>query len=998
MFSDASSDSSDQAVAGPRSPCLQEKVEYLTRENESLRKQFDELVRISSQVDSVHQKNVKLESEMTRLKAENDNLEKRLEVSLNTAKELRRKMEDERKENEHQLQVDRQVMQKEALKVRESAKAQIDSVCKQAQGMMDDKEKAEIELKLMSTKFDKLLSTVSHYFDRDFNHVQEFIDFLEVTEKKPEPKVEVQDSGKVNELESKVRKEKAKNKALVAEKGKVDEQLKSVLCEKDEMERNLRQKLAAAELARKTEVAELELAISTKDHMLGSLEAQVKSLKGELAKSKTEKKRLEARLESAAQPVVVIENPVKKDNEMELEMDELLETNDDLLNQLRVTSEKRDEYLRKIREVEKKNIELVIQTEKQKHDLEAVAVVHKDTLQELERVKDALNAKEMQARKGEMKMKKSIQSHKSQVKALQSTVDRQKKQIDDLLVSKETADQTLESQTAAIEGLNQALSENKQTVEQLKEYLAARQRECQERQDAWMEESIPICAWTSTDLPAELNGLIDTVAKNRALQPVSKLQSVYRIIAKYFDKIVAARNQALDQAYSENQQIRESVHQFIVSISIALEVEPVTFENFFATDAPASMVKKILNIISALDAAERRKQSLESVVAFFDRQMGFAHDDQIDTAFQHVNDIKRKIDSQNSTIVKQRKKCKELEASLDALTKKSEEDNLEYTRRITTLNNTVSDFVDKLEAATAENLKLKKSIQKASCEFHDYKTKSEELLKRTQDVQERDVAKLKRENEQRISTLSSELENQKRQREAAERSLSEAQSSVRKLQKKLDRQEEKLNETEKALSEAKREAETKQANMAEENTKTKQQLVEKYEKTIEAIRSQSERHRSDLQKLSNELSQSQQEARKRKMKIIELKSDKVKADRDIHSLQAQMEREKKLAETSTKSAILTAETECAAKISEQKTKFEAERCKLFAYVADAFRQYYNPQEIMDECSFRIVVNQVRDKLKSLASSNDALRRLVNAPEYQNTYDAVVGALERRISQ
>ena len=105
-----------------------------------------------------------------------------------------------------------------------------------------------------------------------------------------------------------------------------------------------------------------------------------------------------------------------------------------------------------------------------------------------------------------------------------------------------------------------------------------------------------------------------------------------------------------------------------------------------------------------------------------------------------------------------------------------------------------------------------------------------------------------------------------------------------------------------------------------------------------------------------------------------------------------MEREKKLSAASARSAVLTAESDCAAKMNDQKTKLESEKRRLYAFVADAFKQFYNPQETMDERSFRSVVNHVRDELNALTLTNTAVRRLVGASQHQKTDDAVAQAL------
>lgn len=967
-------------------------VEILTRENESLRAQFDHLVKISNDIDSVHQKNVQLESKIQALKAENDSLEKRLQVSLDIAQELRDKLAEERKSNESQLQMDRRALQRETLKVKDAAKAQIDSVCQQVQGLQDDKEKAEIDLKQMTSKIEKVLYCASHFFDQDFAQIQELLDFFEQIQKNPTLPAECVAPKKLLELQNKLRKEKTARKTLILTNETLTDKLNRAIREKEEVEKTMKIRLSTVDIEQNKLITEMEAVAAEKDQVIKSLRSQVRTLKSELARQKTENKHLESQLSKAKNPIVRLENPVKSDKDTETTIEDLLERNEELSQQLRIVSDKRDEYLKKVSNLEKKNMELTIHAEKQKHELEAVAIVHHDTSIELERTRAALNKKEKNTKNDSSKLKQSTQMHKELVKSLQSTIEQQKRQINELSVSKEAADHMLESQAVAIESLNQALSENKQTVEQLKEFLSARQQELHSRRNDALVDAIPLSAWTSREFPDELNSLIATVAKNQALQAASKLQMVYKIIKQYFEKIIGSRDMALDQAYSESREIRDAVHQFIVSVSIALEVEPVTFEQFFSTDAPTVMVNKILQIISACDAAERRRQSLESVAAFFDRQLGFKHDGCVDTVLKNINEVKRKLSIQSDTISKQRKKYQAQKSATDVLSTKFEAEKSELFEKISLLNNTVSTLQEQLEEAASENIQLKRKLQCVSDEFFDYKTKNEELLKLAHAEKEHDTLKLKSESEQTLNALSHELAAERKKRELSEKALDNAQSELRKLRKTTEHQTEQISDAAAALSKAEHESERKRLALVDEYNEAKRQTTAKYENILASLRTQCDQHRKDIQKLASELGQYKTAVKNSKLKIFQLKKDKGAAERSIASLQAQLEREKKLAETASKSAILTVETDCAAKLSEQRTQHEVERCKMFAFVADSFRQFYRPQSVIDEGSFRFVVNQVRDRLNELTSSDEDIRRLVNAMEYQSTYDAVAQAI------
>jgi hypothetical protein len=69
------------------------------------------------------------------------------------------------------------------------------------------------------------------------------------------------------------------------------------------------------------------------------------------------------------------------------------------------------------------------------------------------------------------------------------------------------------------------------------------------------------------------------------------VQSIVAAINKFFTSEIRSRDQVLDQAYSEDQNIRHAVNEFLISLSIALSLDPVTFSDFF-------WKKELLDLIS----------------------------------------------------------------------------------------------------------------------------------------------------------------------------------------------------------------------------------------------------------------------------------------------------------------------------------------------------------------------------------------------------------------
>ena len=79
---------------------------------------------------------------------------------------------------------------------------------------------------------------------------------------------------------------------------------------------------------------------------------------------------------------------------------------------------------------------------------------------------------------------------------------------------------------------------------------------------------------------------------------------------------------------------------------------------------------------------------------------------------------------------------------------------------------------------------------------------------------------------------------------------------------------------------------------------------------------------------------------------------------------------------------------CTARFSEQKTKWEAEKRRLLAFVADELRQFFNANEAIDERAFRSIITKAKEEITRLQKADSAIRRMVGASTRQTTDDAV----------
>jgi DNA anti-recombination protein RmuC len=151
-----------------------------------------------------------------------------------------------------------------------------------------------------------------------------------------------------------------------------------------------------------------------------------------------------------------------------------------------------------------------------------------------------------------------------------------------------------------------------------------------------------------------------------------------------------------------------------------------------------------------------------------------------------------------------------------------------------------------------------------------------------------------------------------------------------------------------------------------------------------------------MHKLASESAQSEKRNREAEATIVDLEQEKMRQERDLQAQQAHIERERKLNDAATKSALLRTQSECTSTINEQKATCENEKRQLMVYVADAFKQFFNPQDIINERMVKKIVDRAREELVQLTESNHAVRRLVGAESGRRTDDAVAQLLLGRV--
>ncbi|OHT17601.1 hypothetical protein TRFO_00858 [Tritrichomonas foetus] len=1006
-----------QLLAESQAMLLREQNETLTKENASLRAQFEEALRITKQVEEIHQKNRELKTQVRDYQSQLDNLNQRMEISTRTIDELNQKIELE-KTNAHSAHENEQaIIQKEIQKAKSQAKAQVDNLLEQVDQLSKSKEKTELEQKMIHGKIERCLDNAQHYFHVNFRSFDDLISFLSqspiISTQQEEQVVNTVKTvtisapanisvAQLQKLGKRLKREKAKLKEQLCVNDELETLFNKMKREQQDSDKRHQQELDSLRKELEQQKEDASILDSDQKHQISLLKAKIETLKSGNAKRNVSDHIVYKPVQPVQQqqPVQIQQqHPQPQPNvadsyaDYEMAIDQMTQRNNELSRQLRTVSTQRDELATKVRELENLKHEFDINLEKSKNELNALSIVHKETVNELESVRSALHEREVGVDKKEKaKLKREMSTMRSQINNLQSSLDSQKKQTYELTLANEQSTHTISQLNLKLAESRKVIEEDQRTIENLKDDLHAAQHDLEDKPSLTPDDIMPPNVWRFPDFGSELSEQITKVIVNTALQPASKLQNIYRIIYHYYSKLLGERDSSINNACNEIQSIKHAVNQFLVNVSISLGMDPITFEDFFAHNGSSILANAINQIRSSHDEFKRLYEQYTTALTHFFKTMNMSPDSDAKAIIDTTNRIRDQLNAQTAILQKRSKKCHEINLAFKLLKRKYNTDVEELTNQSEHLHEVVDTLTKTNNNLTAANQQIKRELQSLKVEYRDYRDNVEERETTLSERYEDEKQAWNNERQKLISQIHDSVYQVENKYSAASTANGENENVICRLRSTIASQKATLNERDNEIAKVKREADEAAQNILNKAEREKKQLIESYEKAVNEITAQCNTHRNDVERLAKTVTESEKKLKQAKAALMQLKRDNVKVTSELQAQKEQSDREKKLAESSSKTAILNVENNCNSKLDEQKAKFDAEKRRLYAYVADTFKQFFNPHDNIDERSFKNIVTKARDELARLVASDVAIRRFVGASTHQKTDDAVAQLL------
>lgn len=1063
---DISNDLNEQKPSKKR---LLETVDQLRKENQELKSQFNEAVSISETVEEIHKKNTNLVSELRQTKCEKEDLQRRLNISMQTINELNDKYEKLKKLHSSQFTNEQENVFKEIKKVKDEEKAKLEKLESELGKTKTELEENSVTIQLFKSKIERAIQNGERYFHTKIPDFDSLITLLNkptfpptMTEENVQQPLPENSPKSNRQLKNTIKKYKMKMKNLEDEKEQEIEALKKDLFEL----KNLSSKQKSYYEAQIHQLKESNQLIQEQSNTaIQNLERKIEDIKKEKTsfiagdsffndtftfqnqqqkeQLEQQQKQLELQQQQHQQQQTEFQIQQKKQQQIlaaknkEVE-DQYISKINELQSKLQNAEKLRDEYNHQSETKEQEKQKLELDFERVKGELSSLQIIYNECQNEIKSLRTALHsssspqalspisAEKEHASNATSRMMKLIDSQKVEIKRL--TEQKEKENFEKNQLQKKLKE--LENELADAEKKYQ------RTQESFDEYCLEMQRQPKPSAEDFVPSSAFLCAELFGENKALANS-IERIALNSSLQPVSKIRNSFKAIVNYYDNQLESIRSLMKEMNDNNEKVKHSFNKFLIDSSLILNEEPLTLEEFLKTEgilnqninSGASFIQKLTQMKSRNSFLEHRysycRELLNRIKENLTNELNtttnnnnnnnnkrlmfnnFNDKENQDNNYDFIegDDILERIDGFRLALVEQakhlkqrNKQLKQVLKSYSMVKKENEKITKEMSLQLEETQASLDNSVDKIEMQDNLIQKMKKEAMQNSQDIENLRSEKVQMETELKKMNENALAVLSNKMSEKEETLKKELSQINKKLNETEAEKNETQRQLDVCKKML--QSEKLNvrKLEDELSKIRNEMNDKEVKSQQRLKDEKKQMKESFERTFDQLRQQCETYRNDVQKMAKSISDSEEMLKKAKIQVSSLQSERNHLYEVLKSNEEANNRQKKLFETSLKAKLMAQDTEYNRKLEDLQGENELNLRKIFSFVADSFRAYFNPCIQIDEKSFRIVIEKVRREMERLNEVDTSIRRLLGASDHQSTEDAVAQMLFERSHQ
>lgn len=1016
MFSDSLSDSSrgegqesfsvEQSSEMDKQQ-LKELNNELAKENALLRAQFEEAIGVTAELENLHAKNQEYTTQIRNLQAEKDDLKNRFEISLATNKELTKKLDEEKRNRSQQNDTNITAMNNEIERIKEQSKAQLDSVLQELETAKSIHEKDVLQQKTIVGRIDRVLQGGERFFQTKFSTIDDLIEFFEHPSSKAGNSGQQADAtgqfGKTlvnyDQLEKKMKHLKSKLRSASQDKSELQAELARTQRDAHTLKMNAQQQISELQAQINNLTEDYQMADVQKNQKISALENQVESLKSELSRARTQID--SSVMKGISQSEVQLRHPntiqddsknfkkVSKQDESE-RIQHLLREVDDLTEKIRLQDKVKNNDDQKLRDAETAAMQQKQQIEKLKTENATLKSLVESSNAEIETLRNALHTKKEPLTLNDIpqpkqpanvvKYQKAIEEQKAKLLALNQQNDKLKKQV--------------EKQEEDITDLNEKLKLAHAATKKVNDDFADYRTKVESKRPLTIDDILPPEAFRCPEFDGVLSSTIQKVAGNPSLQPVSKIQSCFKSIVSHYSNQLQELQKAFEDTMKEHQFLSSSFNKFIVDLSIALSDQPTTIEDFFKGNGGQQLIEKVAEFRVTFDDMKHQNDRLNEVFGFLEESFGTAGQN-IDP-MQQVANIKNQFTTQLETISQKSSKLKKLRRDLRNLIQSSEAMKTESSQKIEDLTNAVQKLESQLSALEKSTKSLKQENHSLQIDLADATRRANQNEEDFKEREKEVVNKLMAEHQQKLNEVTSKYNSLSAQYTELVDDYNSQSEQLKNYEDAVDNLRKTVTDKDREINDMTKEMKHRDTLFEQKLEDGKADLTRTYQNVIDQLKDQCEKHRLDVEKMAKVLADNEKQFAIIKAENLLFKKDKVKAEQELKSQSDKFDREKKIMESSFTAKKIQYETAINGKLNDERSRFEADKRRICAYAAEAFKMFFDANATIDERSYKNVIDTTKDELTKLLDADGSIRRIVGAREGQTTEDAVAQVIMSQV--
>lgn len=947
---------------------LQEKNRLMEKEIIQLKNQFSEAMKISNNINLLHDENQKLAMKLMQVQTEKEDLNQRLILALQQNEDIQKKMEFEIRIAAQKDTNTIEIAQNELKRVKEDNKQQIEKQTETVKKLENQQNQLQIQIKLMKAEEDKLLAAAQKYFNETFNNVEEITYMLNRSKnshKKPS-------SNSNNKQKKTLRTVLAQNDHLQKEIESLQRTNQSL---KDENQKNINELFQ-----KKQELLKFQSQVV-------SLEKKVLSFNKEISDIKTNNmnniNNLENK-ESIVSPTTIEIEKQNQQREDQVKITELSISNDNLKIKNNELNKQLNDTITELNTMNEKMKCMEEEKNRVKQQYDSALIVHNNDVEELKSLRSMLHQNDF--KNNEINQKKD---HK--IKNQSNVIENLKKSLKFSIHEREELEHQMELKKLEIDELKlktQKMSCELQNAQNLQESLKKEKdeisEELSEKKDLSPEDVIPLNSLKYPDFGSEISSQMDDIINNENYTHSLKLQKIYQVIKKYYDSQIQEKDHFIEKVFSDANENRNTLTHFLLDISILIGLnKPVNLEEFYKKNGSSEYKDKIQQLIKKIQSLNHEISMYNKLLDGFSKITGYNNEVNEEQFLKHVQFMKNTMEEQNSKVSKLSKRIKEYQNGTAKRNIKNQ--NLEN------ISNSYNKLKEEKETLCLKNNQLEEEISMLHQRMNDFETFN------TNNEKEKET--IIKEYEQRITVLELDFKGkEERLKKQIEESMShnreinillgKNEAMVLELKKTIQDQNNQLSNQKEEIENLKKNNIDIQERLSSANQMEKTQMKEMYDKTIFELNNQSQEQRKDIEHLSKELGEAKNQIKKLKREGYEEKKKVIRAQNDIRKANEDMSRHEQIKDMKNRIAITEIESNNQKKIQNLVERHKLEKQELISYFMNKFTDLFNTNNIIDEQSFHKMVNRTHDEIQKLKKSEMMIRHMLNIPKNQSLEEGV----------